>query len=356
MADPDGLLSFPDMARAPAWDFRRGPAGARLLVDAGADHGVDPAACLAGTGLQAADLARDDTEVEAGQELAIGRNLVAALGDRPGLGADAGARYTLGNFGMAGFALLTAATGRDMLRLGVRFAPLSFAFIRPSLRETSAGATVLLHDEEIPRDVRSLFVEREITKVGRLVPALLGGQGRVHLRTSFDGERARALIAALPGVDLRAGAPRHELVVDRAALDAPLPQADPVTAAGLERQCAELLDRRRARSGTARAVRAKLLADLASPPSMEDVAASLHVDARTLRRRLADEGTSFRALTDEVRSTLATELLRASGLTVQEVAARLGYHDAAGFTRAYRRWTGSTPGRARTVSTGRAAA
>jgi AraC-like DNA-binding protein len=179
------------------------------------------------------------------------------------------------------------------------------------------------------------------------VPALLGGQGHVHLQTSFDGERARALRAVLPGVDLRTGAARHELVVDRAALDAPLPQADPVTAAALERQCAELLDRRRARSGVAAAVRAKLLADLAAPPSMDEVAASLHVDARTLRRRLADEGTSFRALAGEVRGTIATELLRASGLTVQEVAARLGYHDAAGFSRAYRRWTGTTPGRAR---------
>lgn len=337
------------MERAPAWDFRRGPAGARLLVAVGEAHGLDAASCLAGTGLTTSDLARDETEVEAGQELAIGRNLVAALGDRPGLGADAGARYTLGNFGMAGFALLTAATGRDMLRLGVRFAPLSFAFIRPTLRETDRGAVVLLHDEEIPADVRNLFVEREITKVGRLVPTLLGGRGAVHLRTSFTGERAAALRAALPGVDLRAGAGRHELVVDRAALDAALPQADPVTAAALERQCAELLDRRRMRSGVAAAVRATMLADLASPPSMEEIAASLHVDVRTLRRRLADEGTSFRALADEVRGTIATELLRAGGLTVQEVAARLGYHDAAGFSRAYRRWTGTTPGRARAI-------
>lgn len=311
---------------------------------------MDPAACLRGTGLSPADLAREEAEVEAGQELAIARNLVGALGDRPGLGADAGSRYTVGNFGVAGFALLTAATGRDMLRLGVRFAPLSFAFIRPSLREEDAGAAVLLHDEEIPADVRALFVEREITKVGRLVPALLGAAGAVHLQTGFEGDRVAALRAALPGVDLRAGAPRHELFVERRALDAPLPQADPFTAAALERQCAELLDRRRVRSGMAGTVRAKLLADLANPPSMEDVAAGLHVDVRTLRRRLADEGTSFRALADEVRATLATELLGAGGLTVQEVAARLGYHDAAGFSRAYRRWTGTTPGRTRAAA------
>jgi len=45
-------------------------------------------------------------------------------------------------------------------------------------------------------------------------------------------------------------------------------------------------------------------------------------------------------------STVADELLVSAGLTVSEVAYRLGYHDAAGFTRAYKRWTGTTPGTA----------
>ncbi|MBJ7520742.1 MAG: AraC family transcriptional regulator ligand-binding domain-containing protein [Solirubrobacteraceae bacterium] len=338
------------METAPAWDFRRTAAAARLLVAVGTDRGLDAATCLAGTGLTVADLDAADAEVEAGQELAIGRNLVAALDDAPGLGVDAGSRYTLGTFGMAGFALLTAATGRDVLRLGVRYAPLSFAFIRPEIREDAAGARVRLLDEEIPVDVRAFFVEREITKVGRLVPTILGQMGPVHVATSFDGGRAAALRAGLPGVDLRSGAASHELVVDRVALDAALPQADPFTAKALEEQCAALLDRRRARQGVAASVRAQFLADLAAPPSMEKVAAALHIDARTLRRHLVAEGTSFRALADEVRATLATELLRTGGLTVQEVAARLGYHDAAGFSRAYRRWTGETPGSARSAA------
>jgi AraC-like DNA-binding protein len=72
--------------------------------------------------------------------------------------------------------------------------------------------------------------------------------------------------------------------------------------------------------------------------------AQLHVDPRTLRRHLDAEGTSFRALSDEVRSTIAIELLTGAGMTIEESAARLGYHDAARFTRAFKRWTGRTPG------------
>lgn len=80
---------------------------------------------------------------------------------------------------------------------------------------------------------------------------------------------------------------------------------------------------------------------------MDSIAAQLHVDPRTLRRQLEAEGTSFRELIDEVRATIADELLAVDGLTLADVAGRLGYHDAAGFSRAYRRWTGSSPRRAR---------
>jgi AraC-like DNA-binding protein len=45
-----------------------------------------------------------------------------------------------------------------------------------------------------------------------------------------------------------------------------------------------------------------------------------------------------------VHETLATELLATTSVTVEQVAARLGYADAASFTRAYKRWTGRTPG------------
>ena len=72
--------------------------------------------------------------------------------------------------------------------------------------------------------------------------------------------------------------------------------------------------------------------------------ADQHVDPRTLRRQLAAEGTTFKAITDEIREALAVELLTAGGLSLEQVASRLGYHDAAGFSRAFRRWTGATPG------------
>jgi AraC-like DNA-binding protein len=76
---------------------------------------------------------------------------------------------------------------------------------------------------------------------------------------------------------------------------------------------------------------------------MQAVADELNLDPRTLRRRLDSEGTSFRGLVAEVRETLAIELLSNTGLTVEEVAVRLGYADTASFTHAFIRWRGKPP-------------
>jgi AraC-like DNA-binding protein len=78
-------------------------------------------------------------------------------------------------------------------------------------------------------------------------------------------------------------------------------------------------------------------------PSMDTAAHQLRLDTRTLHRHLARENTSYRALTNETREALATELLTTTGLTVAEVAHRLGYSEVAAFSRAFKLWTGASP-------------
>jgi len=71
-------------------------------------------------------------------------------------------------------------------------------------------------------------------------------------------------------------------------------------------------------------------------------AEAMGVSARTLQRRLAEQGVSYSHLVDEVRFIKARELiLKKEKLT--EVATQLGYADAGSFTRAFERWTGMSP-------------
>lgn len=83
--------------------------------------------------------------------------------------------------------------------------------------------------------------------------------------------------------------------------------------------------------------------DLAIALTAEDVARHLGMSERSLARRLASEGNSFRAVRDEVRCEIAIERIRAE-VPISEVAYLLGFADPASFHRAFRRWTGRSPG------------
>jgi AraC-like DNA-binding protein len=141
-----------------------------------------------------------------------------------------------------------------------------------------------------------------------------------------------------------ANASRSALVLPADVVNQPMPAADTQTAAICIRQCEELLNRRRARRGISATVRNRMIQESTAIPSMATVAKELCITERTLHRRLAAEGTSYRGLLDEVRATLACELLK-SGLTVEETAHRLGYSETAAFTRAHVRWNGHPPSR-----------
>ncbi len=73
------------------------------------------------------------------------------------------------------------------------------------------------------------------------------------------------------------------------------------------------------------------------------VAGEFGMSARTLGRRLAEEGVTFRAILDRLRADLATRYVRDTSMPLSQIAWRLGYKDPSAFIVAFKRWTGKTP-------------
>lgn len=107
--------------------------------------------------------------------------------------------------------------------------------------------------------------------------------------------------------------------------------------------------RRAARKSVFRSeVERQLEAMLASGPvRIEQVARALGCGRQTLYRRLKAEGVTFAEILDELRRRLALRFVREQGLSVKESAYRLGFSDPAAFSRAFKRWTGTSPSEAR---------
>ncbi|HSV37459.1 MAG TPA: AraC family transcriptional regulator [Nocardioidaceae bacterium] len=324
------------------WDLLRGCASAAILTQLAGEHGVPAEVVLQGTGIPLAALVDPEAEITAGQELRLVQNLVEELGHIPALGLEAGSRYHASTHGLMGFAVLSSRTIREALQVGVRYFRLSFTFADMRLEPVGNDLRIVLDDSETPADVRAFMTERDIAAVGTMQTDLIGTGIPAREFRVPGHHRYVERFEQVTGNTPTFGAPQTSILVAAELLDLPLPQASPQTAAMCERQCAELLQRRMARRGTAGEVR-ELLVRRSTVADQDDVARELNTSVRTLRRQLADEGTSFRELSAEVACLLAEDLL-AAGLQVEDVAHRLGYATASSFTHAYRRWRGATPG------------
>ena len=106
-----------------------------------------------------------------------------------------------------------------------------------------------------------------------------------------------------------------------------------------------LLVRYRDDSSVAERVSAIFRRNLKRPMSLEDVAETLAISPQTLRRRLLEEEQcGFQEIKDRVRRDIATHMLKKSRLPLEEIALSLGFSELSTFHRAFRRWTGLTPG------------
>lgn len=126
----------------------------------------------------------------------------------------------------------------------------------------------------------------------------------------------------------------------------PLRQPDAALLALLDRQADAMLARQRPAGDDEEPYRRALVPLLREGrASLESLAETFHVSPRSLQRRLAAQGTSYQVLLDETRQALAREYLADSRLSLTDVAALLGFSEQSAFTRAFRQWTGETPGR-----------
>ncbi|MEU6084746.1 AraC family transcriptional regulator [Streptomyces sp. NPDC047108] len=191
--------------------------------------------------------------------------------------------------------------------------------------------------------------------VGRRIPLL-----RAEFAHPAPAGPHRAEYDLLFGCPVRFRAERTAAAVDARWLAAPVVQDESSLRELLRRAPAALLSRHDYGTTVTEQVRRVLVPALrgggpARLPEAAEVAARLAVSPSTLRRRLHQEATSFQQLKDLVRRDAAIAALASGREPIAELAARLGFSEDTAFHRAFRRWTGTTPGAYRTAAGGEGA-
>ncbi len=322
----------------------RSPASMKLLTQFGIDQGLSLETCLQGLDIDRALLDDPHAEVEPKLELQLIDNLVRHCPPRPGLGLLTGRSYRLSNFGIWGFAMLSSPTLLAASNIGLRYLGLTYVFHDLVLEEHGEEIHLLLVPHALPQELRAFVLERDLAAMLHILRELLGQEpSLLRVELTLPEPDDASLYHNELGVLPHFGQATNRAVFTRHLLELPLAGANPQAAQICEEQCQRLLAKRSQLSGLAGRVRSLLVEHPGQLPGMEQVAARLHLTTRTLRRHLDAEGHTFRQILEEVRKTLAEEMLATGGLTLEEISERLGYGEASNFFHAFARWNGVTP-------------
>jgi AraC-like DNA-binding protein len=138
--------------------------------------------------------------------------------------------------------------------------------------------------------------------------------------------------------------PVNSVTISAATLALPMPGADPQLYKLVKRYCEEEIERQKAIDHPLKGIRETMIHCLQQGSfGPKHVATELGLTPSSLHRRLKAEGTSFQRLLDDTRRGLTHRYLVESSLRLTDIAARVGYSELSAFSRAARRWFGTSP-------------
>ncbi|MDX1451663.1 MAG: AraC family transcriptional regulator [Oleiphilaceae bacterium] len=256
----------------------------------------------------------------------------------------------IGVFSMMCHAIISAGNLRRALLRSARFIGLLTEDVKVELQENGDEARLIIHYRNPHQLDETFFVTSMFVIWIRLScwlinqPMLLE---RIHFRfprPHYDDE-----FAMMFPCRHAFSQPLNMVVFNRRLLTLPLRQDSESLSTFLNHAPESLLTQFRADNSLTAQVKRLLLHRQAGHTeldilSFEAVSEELHMTTHTLRRRLKDEGNSFQEIKDSIRKGRALVLLEAPDLSLQEIAEQLGFSEPAAFNRAFKKWTGMTPG------------
>ena len=258
-----------------------------------------------------------------------------------------GASIHISTYGMYGYALLCCPDFRKAMEFAMRYHVLAAPLASIDFREDAAYAKWsiepnlhALADSALYRFVAEMQIGIHIS----LMRDIMGpGFAPSEIHLVYPQAQDFDLPSGDIGCAVRFEQPTNQIIFKAQWLERRADLGNKTTYPTILTFCDDLLEDLRLRIGVAGKIRAVLLRDIANPPSFEAMAKLLGVNDRSLRRQLRQQGFSFRALRDELRTHIALKYLRSTKLANEDIALALGFSDAANFRRAFHRWTNKAP-------------
>jgi AraC-like DNA-binding protein len=320
------------------------------LVTLAASKGANIGALLHEVGLAENDLRDQDGRIPYESYVALARAAIRRSED-PALALHYGASVHMSEFSVAGLLFQTCESVRESIDQINRFGELIVETDKPGKSRFDwvhrDGKLWLVDTRRNPNDFPELTeatFARFISMTRGFWPSPLVDEVHVtHAPPAHFAEYERVF-----GAPTRFAADWNAMSVDEARINDPIRQ-QPRYAFGILSEHAEALLAKLQRAESTRARLEALIMPVLhkGEANLEHLAAGMGLSRQTLYRRLKQEGLTFEKVLDDLRHRLALDYLRGARVSISEIAFLVGFSDAASFSRAFKRWTGTSPGAAR---------
>lgn len=267
-----------------------------------------------------------------------------AITQEPALGLLVGERLQVNTHGILGYAAMNSGTIREAVDLFERFIRLRTPLVATHHDIVGNQFRVLFDEPYSLGEIRHAILEAVILTVKNVMDYItLGTRHVTVVAFPFAAPGYAALAEELFQCEVKFGQDWAGFSVPANVVDLPLKMNDRNTFNEAAMICQRELEKIGQNEHLSSRVRRLMLEKRNGFPSLNVTARLFNLTPRTLHRHLIDEGTSYKAILEEVRHSLALQHLKSGRLSIQEIAYALGYTDIANFRRAFKRWEGVPP-------------
>jgi AraC-like DNA-binding protein len=327
-------------------NWRMPAAYLKVLLQTIASRHLQVGALLTGTGLEADQLMQSGQAVSFLETRRVVANVTRSLG--PGWHLSLAQHLTISSHGPLGFAAVTAPDLRASVDVLLRFFGIRGPFLWLAGAVENDRFVIRIYETTDMGEERNVLVELAVLAIQSLLERPLGRELQgARITFAYPSPAYGDQLNATFHPELEFNSSRHKLSFPVEWLDEPCVLHDEAMHRYLLLRCEEDM---RTFSGILPAeiaIRQALLARPEKLPSLGEIAATQNISPRTLIRRLKRVNTSYNAILEDVRKTLAIDYLLRSDMSITEIGYRLGYQDPSNFGRAFRAWFGTSPGRYR---------
>lgn len=303
-------------------------------------RGFDTALVLEGSELEEAEVHAEHFRPNPSQYRKIISNILRLTGD-PFIGIAFGSEFKINSLGVMGYAALSSATLAQSRELWNKYDVLNDSILENPNQIKNGKWTCTITEIFPLGDLLPFAIEEFVSQTIEVASNLTNKPFPiVEMHLTYPQPEDISEYKKRFDCPMYFSQPRNVIEFDIKTLDDPVSLANEEVFKLCESQCQQLVSRLENNDLLSSKIRNALVKTPGKFPTLEEMAASLKMGSRTLRRRLVKEELTYQQILDETRKDLAIQYLECTSLTPKEIGFLLGFNSVSNFRRAFKGWTG----------------